>query len=345
MDELETLIFRTDRLGDFIISCPFIMSYKNKFSNNTISIVSSEYNSNYIRNFDFINQIIPLKNEIKFFPKLLILLKMILTLRKKKFKNIIVLDGKKRSFFISLFLKGNKSILLQSKELELFSKIFNYKSVINYEIQNQLKNFSYLASLLNFNINQKEIDIYKNYKFERKFDIKKKYIIFHLDEKWYTEFYYNDFTNIDPKSDQLNIFIKKILDITNQDFEIIITSGSKKLKNLDDFVSDFTNHDNKIFTKIFNNTCVTYFKKTTFNDLESLIKNSTLLICCEGGVSHVSHNFNVQTIALFEKNRLQHTKYWTGHMNKLSLYHRKNMSDLINDNSFFNLLKTKIDQC
>ena len=174
MDELETLIFRTDRLGDFIISCPFIMSYKNKFSNNTISIVSSEYNSNYIRNFDFINQIIPLKNEIKFFPKLLILLKMILTLRKKKFKNIIVLDGKKRSFFISLFLKGNKSILLQSKELELFSKIFNYKSVINYEIQNQLKNFSYLASLLNFNINQKEIDIYKNYKFERKFDIKKK---------------------------------------------------------------------------------------------------------------------------------------------------------------------------
>ena len=88
---------------------------------------------------------------------------------------------------------------------------------------------------------------------------------------------------------------------------------TKKLKNLDDFVSDFTNHDNKIFTKIFNNTCVTYFKKTTFNDLESLIKNSTLLICCEGGVSHVSHNFNVQTIALFEKNRLQHTKYWTGH--------------------------------
>ena len=24
---------------------------------------------------------------------------------------------------------------------------------------------------------------------------------------------------------------------------------TKKLKNLDDFVSDFTNHDNKIFTK------------------------------------------------------------------------------------------------
>ena len=28
MDELKTLIFRTDRIGDFIISCPFILSYK-----------------------------------------------------------------------------------------------------------------------------------------------------------------------------------------------------------------------------------------------------------------------------------------------------------------------------
>jgi len=57
MDELRTLIFRTDRLGDFIISCPFIISYKNKFPDSNISIVSSEYNSNYIENFDFINEI------------------------------------------------------------------------------------------------------------------------------------------------------------------------------------------------------------------------------------------------------------------------------------------------
>ena len=72
---------------------------------------------------------------------------MILFLRKIKFDHIIVLDGK-RSFFISLFLKGKKSILLQSRGLEFLSKIFKYKSVINYELQNQLKNFSFLAGLL-----------------------------------------------------------------------------------------------------------------------------------------------------------------------------------------------------
>ena len=156
MDEIKTLIFRTDRLGDFLISCPFILSYKKKFYDNKIEIVSSEYNSNYIGNFNFINNIIPLKTEVKFFPKLIILVKIIIFLRKTKYNNIIVLDGKKRSFFISLFLNVNKSILLQNKKLWVLSKIFNYKSVINYEIQNQLKNFSYLASLLNFNIDQKK---------------------------------------------------------------------------------------------------------------------------------------------------------------------------------------------
>jgi len=88
---------------------------------------------------------------------------------------------------------------------------------------------------------------------------------------------------------------------------------------------------------------VTFVKDTTFNDLESLVEKSSLLICCEGGISHVSHNFNIQTMAFYEKNRLQHTKYWTGHMTKLSLIERKNMDDLLNDNKFYDLLKTKIN--
>ena len=153
MDEIKTIIFRTDRIGDFIISCPFILSYIKKYKNNRIVTISSEYNYNYIKNFNFIHEVYPLKTESKFIPKLIILIKMIISLRKDNYTNIIVLDGKKRSFFISLFLKGKKSILLQSRGLEFLSKFFRYKNVINYELQNQLKNFSYLASLLNFNIN------------------------------------------------------------------------------------------------------------------------------------------------------------------------------------------------
>ena len=344
MDELKTLIFRTDRLGDFIISCPFIISYKTNFPGSNITLVSSEYNSNYIKNFNFINEIKPLKNEIKFFSKLIILIKMILNLRKSKFKNIIILDGKKRSFFISLFLNGDKSILLQSKDLAILSKIFNYNSVNNYEFQDQLKNFSFLASLLNFNIIKKDIDIYQNYEFKKNFHFKKKYIIIHLDEKWYSDFYYKDFTNINPNSFQIKIFVEKLIEIIKEDFEIVITTGSKNIEQIDSFISELETKDNKLFTQIINNTNITFIKNTTFNDLESLVKNSSFLICCEGGISHVSHNCYVDTIAFYEKKRLEHTKYWTGHMSKLSLYERKNMTDLLVDDNFFNLFKTKIRQ-
>jgi len=153
MDGLKTLIFRTDRIGDFIISCPFILSYKKKHPKNKLQIVSSEYNYKYIKNFEFIDKIIPLKNENKFFPKLLILIQIILLLRKDKYKDVIILDGKNRSFFISLFLNGKKSIFTDNRGIEFFSKIFRYIYVANYQIQNQLKN----ESILNFWIQQIEL--------------------------------------------------------------------------------------------------------------------------------------------------------------------------------------------
>ena len=144
MDDLETLIFRTDRIGDFIISCPFIKSYQVKFAKNPIKLISSEYNFNYVNKFEFIKKTISLKAKVKLFPKFLVLFKMIIFLRKNKYKDIIILDGKKRSFFISLFLNGNKSILLQSKILKILCKIFGYKVVENNEIQYKMQNSTIL---------------------------------------------------------------------------------------------------------------------------------------------------------------------------------------------------------
>ena len=342
MDELKTLIFRTDRIGDFIISCPFILSYKDKFKNTKIIVISSEYNSSHIKNFKFINQIIPLNNETKFFKKLLVLLKMILLLRKTKFSNIIVLDGKKRSFFISLFLKGKKSILLQSKGLEFWSYLFKYKKVINYELQNQLKNFSFLASLLNFNINLNKIDIYKNYSFNNIFDFKRKYLNIHLDEKWFTKYYYNDFTDINPTSDEISLFLDKISNLIDNDYDIVVTTGSRKLDVLKKYTENFEKINPNIFLKKNKRNKIFFFDNLSFNDLEFVVKNSSFLVCCEGGVSHVSNAFNVKTIAFFERNRLQHTKYWTGHMRNLFLYERKKMQEIIHDINFYNLIRNNL---
>ena len=268
MDDLKTLIFRTDRIGEFIISCPFILSYKKKNPQKEIIIISSEYNFKYIKNFNFISKIYPLKNEIKFFKKLIVLFKMIILLRNYNFSEIIVLDGKKRSFFVSLFLKGRKSILLQSKGLELLSKTFKYISVLNYELQNQLKNFSFLASKLNFNINLNDIDIYENYKFAKTYNFEKKYLIIHLDEKWFQKFYYKDFTDINPKIDELYKLIHNIGKINNYNHDIIITTGSKKLDIIDKIISDFKKVEKNIYCKKFNEIMVKLIINISFNELE-----------------------------------------------------------------------------
>ncbi|MDC0940365.1 glycosyltransferase family 9 protein [Candidatus Pelagibacter sp.] len=343
MDEIETLVFRTDRIGDFIISCPFIKSYKSKFNQTSITIISSEYNFNYVNKFDFIDKTIPLKAGVKLFPKMIILFKMIIKLRKNNYKHIIILDGKARSFFISFFLKGKKSILLQSKKLKLLSRIFRYKFVVNHEIQSQLKNFSYLSNILDFKISNKNPRIHTYLTGFNKFKFLNNFIILHVDEKWFSNLYYSDFTNINPSSNDLDILINKISNIVNKNLNIVITSGSKKIKSLIDLSSNFITDDSSIFKKNYNDRNVFFFDNISIDELTYLVSCSKLVICCEGAISHLSYNFKIPTLALYEKKRIQHTKFWTSHMNNITLYERKKINELLLDNNFFNVIKKLIN--
>jgi ADP-heptose:LPS heptosyltransferase len=342
MDEIETLIFRTDRIGDFIISCPFIKSYKKKNNQTSITIISSEYNYNYVNKFDFVDKTIPLKAKLRLFPKLLILIRMIIKLRKNKYKHIIILDGKARSFFISFFLKGNKSILLQSKKIKLFCKIFNYKFVENKEIQSQLKNFAYLSNLLGFKILDKNPRIHNNLVVNKKFEFIKNYIVLHIDEKWFSKLYYSDFTDINPNSSDLLILINKICKIVNKDLKIVITSGNKKIDSIDEFIANFENTDDNIYKKKINEHEIFFLKNISIDELTNIVCHSKLVICCEGAISHLSYNFNIPTLAIFEKNKIQHTNFWTGHMNNIVLHERKKIDNLLKDNVFFNKIKNLI---
>jgi ADP-heptose:LPS heptosyltransferase len=342
MDEIETLIFRTDRIGDFIISCPFILSYKKKFNQNSITIISSEYNYNYVNKFDFIDKTIPLRAKPRLLPKLIILFKMIMKLKQKRYKHIIILDGKARSFFISFFLNGEKSILLQSKKLKILSKIFRYKFVDNYEIQSQLKNFSFLSNILGFKILDKNPNIHNNLVTNNKLNFSKDYIVLHLDEKWFSKLYYSDFTDINPKANDLDILIDKISNIVDQNYNIVITSGSKKIDNIVEFISSFKTIDNFIYKKRFNNSDVIFLDNISIDDLTGVIKSSKLVICCEGAISHLSYNFSIPTLAMYEKKRLQHTNFWTSHMNNILLHERKKIHNLLSDDVFFNKIKNLI---
>ena len=94
------LIFRTDRIGDFIFSRMITDSIKRQNPSNIIDFVCSSYNSTYVKNYKDLNQIFILdKYNLK------LMLKNIIEINSKKYDYLIVLDGKRRSIFFFIIFK------------------------------------------------------------------------------------------------------------------------------------------------------------------------------------------------------------------------------------------------
>ena len=68
-----------------------------------------------------------------------------------------------------------------------------------------------------------------------------------------------------------------------------------------------------------------YLDKTDFRDLESIVKRSTEVICCEGAISHVSNVFQKLTLALVNYQGVNTGIFWTKHMPKIKLIFREDI--------------------
>ena len=51
------LVFRTDRIGDLLLTCPSIKTIKQNFPESELSIMTSERNYTYAKTFDFIDNV------------------------------------------------------------------------------------------------------------------------------------------------------------------------------------------------------------------------------------------------------------------------------------------------
>ena len=89
---LNFLIFRTDRIGDFLLTAILVNSIKRNNPKTNINIVASPKNYKYIKTFTNIDNVLILKNT--FFEKL----KFIFKFRNNNYDYIIIHDNKKRSF-------------------------------------------------------------------------------------------------------------------------------------------------------------------------------------------------------------------------------------------------------
>ena len=285
------LIFRTDKIGDFLLSAILIKSIKRNDPNSLIYIVASEKNFNYIKSFSFIDKVFLLKKGLinKF--------KLIISLNKEKFNTIIVHDSKKRSNLISLFLNKNLKISLNSNNnISYFAEIKNILSHLNFDFENT------------------DLDTLNNRLYNKFNNLHDEKVIFHFDEKWIYKEYIQNYTNIQPSENELKSFLNSLVKKTNK--KLIITTGVNSPKILD-----------KIFSNQFNNQ-ILYFKNLDFFEIENLLDKSNLLISCHGAISHLATAKNIEQIDIIEQSKSTFYNKWTDHFRNYKVVNRKKFTDL-----------------
>ena len=285
------LIFRTDRVGDFLFTLKLIKIIKTNDPRSEITVIGSQKNYKYIQTFSVVDKIILLKND------LLSKIKLIFYLRKITYDSIIVHDGKNRSKFISFFLKFRKRVVcvtnLIDTQIEIIKKACQK---IHLEFDNECIDF-----LEKRNHSLVKLP-YKNY------------IHLHFDEKWKYSEYIKKYTNIEPNEKEFLMFINKIL-IKGK--KLIITTG----KNPSVLLNNIKNRINDLDVKIFENQ--------NLMQIENIVFNSDLLITCHGWISHIAAAKKIRQIDIIDSS-YPYDK-WTSHFRNYNFINRKSFNILSNE--------------
>ena len=287
------LIFRTDRIGDFLITSILINSIKRNENNSHITLVVSEKNYDYIKSFKFIDKIILLKKG------LLEKVKLINYLIKDNYKSIIIHDEKNRSKFISFFLHSDLKILPNINSEE--SYIFGIKNILK---------------KLNFDFVENDLNTLNNRFYNHSINLKN-FVMLHFDEKWIKNEYIENYASIEPIKSE---FISLLIDIVKKTKKkLVVTTGLVK-NNLFDDIKNLKINDNIIF-----------LNNLTFLQIESLINDTDLLISCHGASSHVAAAKNKKQIDIIEKSKYFFYSKWTYHFRSYNYIYRKKFNDLSKD--------------
>jgi ADP-heptose:LPS heptosyltransferase len=291
------IIFRTDRLGDFLIITSIIKAIKKKFVNSHITVIGSPLNANIIKSYKSINEVIIYDKKSSLSKKFEIFNKI----KSKSYYCSLSLDGKSFSNFINFFLKANIKIGISYRFylLNFFIKIiwskpnilynyFVFDKFIYFTSKKSLTKVEHLPSillkLLNFlNLNLSPKDPYyfeikkKNISLAKllyKKKIKRNFVLIHLDEKW------EDINNIDDKLfDEINSFQKQIKK------KIVISSNKNK-----------SLYYNNLKIKYKMNKNIVLLENLNLDIFERIISMSTFAISCHSGFLVQISGFNKTNI-------------------------------------------------
>ena len=331
--KLRTLIIRTDRLGDFYLTLPYINSIKRKYGKRNVDILVNNHIYQHIKKKKY------LYNKIYSLPKRGLLKKIFLTLklRKKKYNQVIIFDGKDRSFLLSKFLQANKVYLtFPKKKINHITNFFFSKKYITF-VDNQIIPLDFLFKKVldsigvKINNNDYKILLYKNINkvnfFKGKNITKKKYILLHMDEKWFSDFYIKDFTNISPTVEDFYLLIKKIIKIKKNN--IAISTGNISLPFIEKLIRKYFKFNNKGYSLLkFGKYKVILFSKLSIDNLETITMNASNVIACQGPLTQISGAFNVSVIDIIEKKYKKWYFRHTSHIKKYNKLYREDFNEL-----------------
>ena len=337
------LVFKSDRVGDLIHFSPCLNIIKENVSNAHITLVCSNYNYQIAKNYKSIDSFIILDK--RFFLKTLIY--NFKTFFLTKYQYLFQFDGKSNSYRISYFVNASiKSTICFTKFKKILGKTFKISRPSNFFLKTFFKN--YLIRDENNNNDSKEIigsyqklyfDILKNLKFniiskkniftldkihEKEFNtiyqnkIKKKYCLFHIDERWDT-FDHDIYKNILTLIDKISQNNKLIITTGIKNF-IFLSSLEKKYKTFNYNNENFLNLDSDI------NINIMILKNMPLNLLAYFIKNSEKNFSAHSGpIVHIGAAFGVKTIDIIKKNKNNELNRW---IPIVSNYQRINFEDI-----------------
>ena len=319
------LVFRTDRIGDLLLTCPSIKTIKEYSPDSKLSIVTSEKNFSYAKTFGFFNK-------VYLFPKGNILkkIKLFNELSKKRFDYIFIFDGKDRSILISSFLKSEKKVSkIVNKKQAFFCKLFKIK--FSYDIFGKDLNNLH-QDLLNYSDISKKIENfdYLTKKNDNNFVSKiplENYIQIHLDEKWFSSTYIKNYNDINPSFEEFNNFIKSLSDKNN----VLITTGVSS-NNLIERLE--INSTEQLTKNIFINNVkknIVLIKKPSFLDLESILRKTKTLISCHGALTHAAASFKINIIDIVEKSSDELVKRYSLYIKNYYKLYRKSFKFIVQD--------------
>jgi len=291
------LLFRTDRIGDLLFTCPTILTLKNHVNDCKLILVTSEKNYKYAKSFRFID-------EVLLFPKrgLLNKFRFLINLYKLKFDRIFIFDGKDRSIITSIFLRSkNKVAKIVNRKQAFFCKLFKIK--FSYDLLGKDLNDLH-EKLLNYSGIDKQISNFQflKHKDDNGFSSKiplDNYIQVHLDEKWFSSTYIKSYKDISPSYEEFSNFIKILSDKKN----VLITTGLEKNNIIEQLELNSTSQPSK---NIFINNIkenIVIVNNLTLLDIESVLRKTKTIITCHGGVTQAAASLNVKIIDIVEQSK------------------------------------------